>query len=67
VVFQGLSGDHASGQCEIFADGFAGAVKSPDQATHRPDSVAVGPDGALYVSDDVRGRSTASSTRRTGR
>jgi glucose/arabinose dehydrogenase/mono/diheme cytochrome c family protein len=56
VVFQALSGDRASGNCEIFADGFAGAVKSPGQAEHRPSGLAVGPDGSLYVSDDVRGR-----------
>jgi len=56
VVFQPFSGNHASGNCEIFADGFAGAVKSPDGAAHRPSGLAVGPDGALYVSDDVRGR-----------
>lgn len=56
VVFQALAGDHASGSCEIFADGFAGAVESPGQAAHRPSGVAVGPDGSLYVSDDVRGR-----------
>jgi glucose/arabinose dehydrogenase len=56
VVFQALAGDHASGRCEIFADGFAGAVKSPAQAEHRPTGLAVGPDGSLYVSDDVRGR-----------
>jgi glucose/arabinose dehydrogenase/mono/diheme cytochrome c family protein len=56
VVFQPLDRDRASGQCEIFADGFAGAVKSPAEAEHRPSGLAVGPDGSLYVSDDVRGR-----------
>lgn len=56
VVFQPLAGDQAAGQCEIFADGFAGPVKSPDSAQHRPTGTAVGPDGSLYVSDDVRGR-----------
>ena len=56
VVFQPLAGDRASGQCEIFADGFAGAVKSPAKAEHRPSGLAVGPDGSLYVSDDTRGR-----------
>jgi glucose/arabinose dehydrogenase/mono/diheme cytochrome c family protein len=56
VVFQPLAGDRAAGQCEIFADGFAGAVKSPAKAEHRPSGLAVGQDGSLYVSDDVRGR-----------
>jgi glucose/arabinose dehydrogenase/mono/diheme cytochrome c family protein len=56
VVFQPLEGTRASGQCEIFADGFAGAVESPGRAAHRPSGLAVGPDGALYVSDDVHGR-----------
>ena len=56
VVFQPLDGDHASGNCEIFADGFAGPAKTPDGALYRPSGVAVGADGALYVSDDIRGR-----------
>jgi glucose/arabinose dehydrogenase/mono/diheme cytochrome c family protein len=56
VVFQPLSGDHASARCEVFADGFAGEVESPQSAAHRPSGLAVGPDGSLYVSDDINGR-----------
>jgi glucose/arabinose dehydrogenase/mono/diheme cytochrome c family protein len=56
VVYQALSGDKSSGGCEIFADGFAGTDKSPGKAAHRPNGLAVGPDGALYVTDDVAGR-----------
>ena len=56
VVFQPLNGDRTSGPCEIFADGFAGATKSPGQAEHRPSGLAIAPDGSLYVSDDIRGR-----------
>lgn len=40
----------------IFAEGFAGGTKDPGAAAHRAAGLAVGPDGALYVSDDVRGR-----------
>jgi len=56
VVYQHLDGDRASGRCEIFADGFAGPVRAPDKALHRPTGLALGPDGALYVADDVTGR-----------
>ena len=56
VVFQSLAGDRAAGPCEVFADGFAGVEKSPEKAAHRPTGIAVGPDGSLYVSDDVGGR-----------
>ncbi|PNG27157.1 PQQ-dependent sugar dehydrogenase [Methylocella silvestris] len=56
VVFQPLSDGKASEPYVIFADGFAGAHKEPGRAEHRPSGLAVGPDGALYVSDDQGGR-----------
>lgn len=56
VVFQSLAKGRAAASCEIFADGFAGPVKAPDEALHRPSGVAVGPDGSLFASDDTTGR-----------
>lgn len=56
IVFQGITPGGTPGRCEIFADGFAGGATTPGDAQHRPSGVAVGPDGSLYVSDDIKGR-----------
>ncbi len=57
VVFQPFKNGKASGDWEIFADNFAGmdTVMSPGSAMHRPCGLAQGPDGSLYVADDVKG------------
>jgi glucose/arabinose dehydrogenase len=56
LVFQPLVEGKPSGKYVIFADGFAGAVKDPGQAAHRPSGLAIAPDGAMYISDDQHGR-----------
>jgi glucose/arabinose dehydrogenase len=59
VVFQPMTNGAASGAFETFADGFAGvppAQVQPGTAKHRPTGLAAGPDGALYVTDDLGGR-----------
>ena len=56
IVFVPLAGDKPTGKYEVFADGFAGAVKAPGQAAHRPSGLAAGPDGAIYIADDQHGR-----------
>ncbi|WP_424956465.1 PQQ-dependent sugar dehydrogenase [Hyphomicrobium sp. 1Nfss2.1] len=56
IVFQPLKDGKKSGDWIVFADGFAGKHKDPSRAVHRPSGLAVGPYGALYVSDDVGGR-----------
>jgi glucose/arabinose dehydrogenase len=56
VVFQPLADGKASGGFVVFADGFAGKYKERERAKHRPSGLAVGADGALYISDDKAGR-----------
>jgi glucose/arabinose dehydrogenase/mono/diheme cytochrome c family protein len=56
VVFQPLTDGKPAGDYIVFADGFAGAHKEPGRALARPGGLAVGPDGALYVAEDVHGR-----------
>ena len=58
VVFVPFAGGKPAdpAKYEIFADGFAGAVKQPDRAVHRPTGIAQGPDGAIYIADDQGGR-----------
>ena len=56
VVFVPFANGKPTGKYEVFADGFAGANKDPGQAAHRPSGIATGPDGSLYISDDLHGR-----------
>lgn len=56
VVFQPLANGRAAGRYIVFADGFARPKRNSDAAEHRPAGLAVAPDGALYVADDVSGR-----------
>ena len=56
VVYQPMANGKAVGRYIVFANGFAGGHMDPGGAAHRPSGVVVGPDGALYISDDVRGR-----------
>lgn len=59
IVFQSLNGDKSGGDYEIFAEGFAAVPANevqPGTAKHRPIGIAQGPDGSLYVTDDLAGR-----------
>lgn len=57
VVFVPFKDGKPNGKWEVFADGFSGTgvVKNPRDAQHRPCGLTQGPDGSLYVSDDVKG------------
>ena len=64
VVFAPMKNGIPSMDFETFADGFAGPMKSPTGALHRPAGLAQGADGSLYLSDDKGGRIWKISTRK---
>lgn len=57
VAFIPFKNGKPSGPYEVFADNFAGVdLASPSgPVQHRPCGLAQGPDGSLYVSDDLNG------------
>ena len=58
VCFVPFKNGTPSGPWEAFADGFAGkdTVLNSTDALYRPMGLAMGPDGSLYISDDVKGK-----------
>ena len=46
------------GKYQVFADGFAGKtpLANPGDAAARPGGLAAGPDGSLYITEDMKGR-----------
>ena len=59
VVFQPMASGAPTSEYETFANGFAAVSDSllqPGTAKHRPTGLAQGPDGALFVTDDIGGR-----------
>jgi glucose/arabinose dehydrogenase len=55
VTFTSWASGSPAATYDIFADGFAGGVSTPDGATHRPVGLVQAPDGSLYISDDKSG------------
>jgi glucose/arabinose dehydrogenase len=57
VAFVPFKDGKPSGQWETFAEGFTGkaTIMNPKDAQYRPCGLAQGPDGSLYVTDDVKG------------
>lgn len=57
VAFVPFKDGKPSGKWEVFADNFSGspAQTASGRPAHRPCGLAQGPDGSLYVSDDLKG------------
>jgi glucose/arabinose dehydrogenase len=58
VLFQPFAKGKPSGAFEVFADGFKGKepLMTPAEAVARPNGTAVGPDGSLYITESVKGK-----------
>lgn len=58
VVFVPFNNGKATGEWEVFADGFTGVdtVVNTSDAHYRPMGLATGPDGSLYISESNKGK-----------
>ena len=58
ILFQPFAGGKPSGKFEVFADGFKGKdpLMSPAEAVARPNGTAEGPDGSMYITESVKGK-----------
>jgi len=58
VAFVPFESGTPTGDWEVFADGFKGftTLYERGNAVYRPQSIAVHPDGSLYVLDNIKGR-----------
>jgi glucose/arabinose dehydrogenase len=58
VAFIPFENGRATGEWEIFADGFTGVdpVVNTSDASYRPVGIAEGPDGTLYITESNQGR-----------
>lgn len=57
VAFVPFADGAPAGAWEVFANGFAGVdpIVNTSDAKHRPGGLAMGPEGALYITEDNRG------------
>jgi len=58
ILYQPFASGKPSGPYEMFADGFAGPapIMSPNEAVSRANGIALGPDGSLYITESVKGK-----------
>ncbi len=58
VLFQPFVNGKPSGAFEVFADGFKGKdpLMNSADAVARPNGTAQGPDGSLYITESVKGK-----------